>query len=144
MDIQVSGGGPLAAKPHQCQAHSQRSDPGKSANSVGHRAKALVQQACADGECLRQGQAASGLARRAEESAVLEAKYVNLTYTETAIIARVDSALPRDTVLAEAEGAAPEAVQGSGAVSSAFGASAIFVSAEITYSAASVALELLR
>ncbi|MDD9733188.1 hypothetical protein PVW46_25080 [Mameliella sp. AT18] len=144
MDIQVSGRGRLAAKLHQCQAYSQRSGPSKSAYSVGHRAKALVQQACANGESLRQGQVASGIARRAEESAVIEASFVNLTYNATTIIAHDDSDLPVDPVPAAAEGVTPEGSQGATEGATAYDASAIFVSAQITFSAASVALELLR
>ncbi|GEM_PF-3234388 len=144
MDSHITGSGPLAAKPHRHQALLQRLDRGQSANSVGHRAKALAQAACAEGECLRQGQAASRVARRAEGSAVLETSFVSLTYSATAVSAHFGSDLPTDPAMAKVEEAAPGPAQGEEEGANAYSASAIFVSAHVTYSAASVALELLR
>ncbi|MBY6163945.1 hypothetical protein KUV73_23895 [Mameliella alba] len=119
---------------------------GKSAQSVGHRAKAAVRDACEAGACLTQGQAASSIARGKTEL-VVEAMYVSMTYTSVTISGEVtepvDPEAP-DSPVEEAPAAEPPSATEATAAPAGYAASLNFVSFEASYMSASVALELLR
>ncbi|WP_323770802.1 hypothetical protein [Antarctobacter sp.] len=132
---------------------------GKSTQSVGHRAKAAVAEA---GGCLKQGQAASAIAR-GEMSIVIEAVFISLSYSETSVSVTGDAApltsgaggpgtevpvaasetpepeVP-DPVAAEDPLAEPPETE----ASAGYVASGYYISAQATYVSASIALELLR
>ncbi len=130
---------------------------GKSAQSVGHRAKAAVAEAGGD---LKQGQAASAIAR-GEMSIVIEAVFISLNYSETSVSVTGDAApaapeagLPAaEAPVAVSEGPDPEtpdpeagdpAPPEETAASAGYGTSGTYISAQATYVSASIALELLR
>ncbi|MBV7395569.1 hypothetical protein [Mameliella sediminis] len=119
---------------------------GKSAQSVGHRAKAAVRDACEAGVCLTQGQAASTIARGTTEL-VVEAMYVSMTYAAVAVSGEV-----AEPVVPEASGSPvdelpavePPSATKDAAAPAGYAASLSFVSFEASYVSDSVALELLR
>ncbi len=165
-----------ATQAHQHGHHRRHHDVGegdrwrgKSAQSVGHRAKALRAETCGHGGgCRTQGDAASSIARGIPSGqAMMQAVYVNVSYTMVALsltgaaattvtedVPVAEAPVPPDPVETEgmADAAPVEAAvetaepdeEDSGAPASGHQVSAFYYQAQLSYMSASVALELLR